>query len=101
MVLSMSTVWTIKVSKKLDSLVENIVKLLGYTSKAEFIREAVREALLRKNTGLLGLHSMDKLCISKGDPKKALEELSSLAVPKEVILRELEEGRKEIEDFIE
>ena len=96
----MSTVWTIKVSRNLDKLVEELVKALGYTGKAEFVREAVREAILRKNIGLLGLHSMDKLSKERGDPFETLKQMLELKVPREIVKEELEKGREEVEKLI-
>lgn len=96
----LSKVWTIKVSRALDKLVEELVRELGYTGKAEFVREAVREAILRKNIGLLGLYSMDKLSDEKGDPFKALKKLLRFKVSKEIVENEIKEGRKEIEKLI-
>lgn len=89
-----------KVDKKIDEMVERIVRELGYTSKAEFIREAVREALLRKNIGLLGLYSMDKLATTKGDPIEALKRLSNLGIRKEIVEEELEKGREDVERLV-
>jgi len=37
--------WNVKVSKALDEAVNNVVKAGRYSSKAEFIRSAVREKL--------------------------------------------------------
>ncbi|MHA1617350.1 MAG: ribbon-helix-helix domain-containing protein [Candidatus Njordarchaeales archaeon] len=95
-----TTVWTIKVDKKMDAIVEKLVRELGYTSKAEFIREAVREAIIRKYIGLLGLFSMDRLQSSKGDPMKALEKLSRLGIDRSIIEKELEMGKKDVEKLI-
>ena len=95
-----SIIWTIKVSKEIDRMVSDIVKLLGYTSKAEFVREAVRDAIIRKYIGLLGLYSMDKLSSIEGDPLKALEELSSLGIEEKIMREEIKIGRREIEKLI-
>ncbi len=84
-----SVVWTIKVNKEMDKLVDELVRKLGYTSKAEFIREAVRDAILRKNIGLLGLFSMDKFQSVKDNPIKALERLANLRVDKKIVEEEL------------
>ncbi|MHA1594096.1 MAG: ribbon-helix-helix domain-containing protein [Candidatus Baldrarchaeia archaeon] len=98
--LTLSVVWTIKVSKDLDRLVSELVKELGYTGKAEFIREAVRDAILRKNIGLLGLYTMDVLSNERGDPFDALKRLLELKVPKEVVEKALREGREELEKLL-
>ncbi len=95
-----SVVWIIKVDKKMDAIVEKLVKELGYTSKAEFVREAVREAIIRKHIGLLGLYSMDKLQSSRGDPIKALEKLSSLGIDKAIVEKELKTGKSDIEKLV-
>ena len=74
----MST-WTLRVNKILDELVEENVQLLGYTSKAELIREAVREFLLKQNMGRLGLLTLERKK-NEGkliDPKEALRHFRS------------------------
>ena len=38
-------VWTVKVDKNLNAAVQEAVSILGFTSKAELSREAVREIL--------------------------------------------------------
>ncbi len=48
-------VWTIKVDKKIDDAVQVVLHQLGYKSKAELTREAIREFLIRRKLfSLLG-----------------------------------------------
>ncbi|MFW9916195.1 MAG: ribbon-helix-helix domain-containing protein [Candidatus Thorarchaeota archaeon] len=50
-----TVVWTIKVDKKIDDTVQHLLKQLGYKSKAELTREAIREFLIRRKLfSLLG-----------------------------------------------
>lgn len=47
--------WTLKVDKKLDQAVQQVLIQLGYKSKAELTREAIREFLIRRKLfSLLG-----------------------------------------------
>ncbi len=47
--------WTLKVDKKLDEAVQQVLIQLGYKSKTEFTREAIREFLIRRKLfSLLG-----------------------------------------------
>lgn len=48
-------VWTIKINKRMDETVQKVLYQLGYKSKAEFTREAIREFLIRRKLfSLLG-----------------------------------------------
>ncbi|MHA2225314.1 MAG: ribbon-helix-helix domain-containing protein [Candidatus Hodarchaeales archaeon] len=48
-------VWTIKINKRMDEAVQKVLYQLGYKSKAEFTREAIREFLIRRKLfSLLG-----------------------------------------------
>nr|MDO8113740.1 hypothetical protein [Candidatus Sigynarchaeota archaeon] len=48
-------VWTIKVDAAFDKAAQRILELYGYKSKAEIVREAVREFLIRRGlANLLG-----------------------------------------------
>jgi len=95
----MSTTWTIRANKTLDKIVEENVRALGYSSKAELIREAVREFILRRNTGRLGLLTLDQQR-EEGktiDPNEALERLATITKDKELVDHILEEERDIIE----
>lgn len=95
----MSTTWTIRADRILDKLVEENVRTLGYSSKAELVREAVREFILNRNAGRLGLltlnHQREKG--KKIDPNEALERLATITKDNELIDRILEEERDIIE----
>ena len=95
----MSTTWTIRADKRLDRLVNENVRLLGYTSKAELVREAVREFVLKKNAGRMGLYTLDKYRKEAEyiDPKEALERLGKLTSDKELVKKILEEERNILE----
>ncbi len=95
----MSTTWTIRADKTLDKLVEENVRVLGYSSKAELIREAVRDFILQRNTGRLGLLTLDQHRESGKtiDPNEALERLATLTKDKKLVERILEEERDIIE----
>jgi hypothetical protein len=48
-------IWTIKINKRMDEAVQKVLYQLGYKSKAEFTREAIREFLIRRKLfSLLG-----------------------------------------------
>jgi hypothetical protein len=46
-------VWTVKVAPSIDKAAQRVLELFGYHSKADVVREAVREFLIRR--GLIGL----------------------------------------------
>jgi Arc/MetJ-type ribon-helix-helix transcriptional regulator len=95
----MSTTWTIRADKTLDQLVDENVRALGYSSKAELIREAVREFILRRNVGRLGLLTLDqhREASKQIDPNEALERLATLTKDKQQVAQILEEERDIIE----
>ncbi|MFQ6127143.1 MAG: ribbon-helix-helix protein, CopG family [Candidatus Heimdallarchaeota archaeon] len=95
----MATTWTIRADKVLDKLVEENVRALGYSSKAELVREAVREFILKRNAGRLGLLTLDRQR-EEGktiDPNEALERLSTITKDKGLVDRILEEERDIVE----
>ncbi|MFX1286805.1 MAG: ribbon-helix-helix domain-containing protein [Promethearchaeota archaeon] len=48
-------IWTIKINKRMDEAAQKVLSQLGYKSKAEFTREAIREFLIRRKLfSLLG-----------------------------------------------
>lgn len=95
----MSITWTIRADKRLDRLVNENVRLLGYSSKAELIREAVREFVLRKNAGRMGLYTLDKYRkeAESIDSKEALERLGKLTSENELVEKILKEERNLLE----
>ena len=83
-------------------MVEENVKQLGYTSKAELIREAVREFLLKQNIGKLGLLTYDRKQ-QEGqaiDPQVALKEFRKLKLDPERIRKIIEEERDLLEKLL-
>ncbi len=88
----------IKDNSVIDRLVEELRKKLGYTSKAEFVREAV----LRKNIGILGLHSMDMFSKREtgGDAVQAVKWLASQGFREADVKEELLKARGEIEKML-
>ena len=93
------TTWTIRADDILDQLVGQNVKSLGYSSKAEFIREAVREFILRRNAGRLGLLSLEqeRNAAKKVDVNDALKRLASLSKDKDFVDNIVKEERDIIE----
>lgn len=90
--------WTIKVSRNLDEAVQKTMELLGYKSKAELTREAIREFLIhRKLYNLIG--GEPEIPIHpKISPEDAAEELKKrlLKIPKEILEQEIKIARDEV-----
>jgi len=95
---SKSVLWTIKVDKAFDNAVQKTLSLLGYKSKAELTREAIREFLIRRKLfSLLG--GEPSLDISpKLPPKDALTEIQKILsdIPTEKIDEEVNAAREEV-----
>jgi hypothetical protein len=93
-----SVLWTIKVDKAFDNAVQKTLSLLGYKSKAELAREAIREFLLRRKLfSLLG--GEPSLPISlKSSPEDALTEIQKILsdIPTEKIEEEVKAAREEV-----
>jgi len=93
------TTWTIRADEILDKLVEENVRALGYTSKAELVREAVREFILKRNMGRLGLRTLNnqKREAEGIDPRQAFNRLSSLTNDKKLVKKVITEEREIVE----
>ncbi len=95
----MAVTWTVKIDETLDTATNLAVKQLGYPSKAELIREAIRDFLLRKGVlGMIGdLHELPML---DETAQESLERLVALAVPESVRKQALDETRAEVEALV-
>jgi hypothetical protein len=94
-------VWTIKVDKGLDMAVQEMVKRLGFTSKAELTREAIREYMIRhKLFSLLGGEPSGPSLKESPSPETALQELSLILqkIPKKELDEDIDAARKEVSD---
>ena len=90
--------WTIKVDKAFDDVVQKTVNVLGYKSKAELAREAIREFLIRhKLYSLLGGEPVMPVS-SKKTPREALERIQEKlgSIPIEIIDAEVGAARDEV-----
>ena len=78
-------VWTIKVNKKMDEAVNKVIMMLGYKSKAELAREAIRDFILRRNLFVLFGKELTIPIKAEKTPEEAIKEITSLltTVPKE------------------
>ncbi|MFX1254331.1 MAG: ribbon-helix-helix domain-containing protein [Promethearchaeota archaeon] len=92
--------WTIKVDKVLDALAEQLVRELGYTSKAELVREAVREKILQIGLTKLNLQTLDRHAASRLGFEESLEILSKLSVADEDLRKIIKSARDEMEDSL-
>ncbi len=90
--------WTIKVDKTFDNTVQKILNLLGYKSKAELIREAIREFVIRRKLYSLLGGEPAVLASPKMPPHEALDQLHELLkdLPEEVIDKEMRTARDEV-----
>ncbi len=97
-----SITWTLKLDKNMDSAIQEAVKKLGYFSKAELAREALREFLLRhKLYNLLGEEPIIPITPSLS-PEDALERMLILFkdIPSKNIKEEVKKARDEVEKEI-
>lgn len=91
--------WTIKIDKKMDQSVQKVLKQLGYKSKAEFTREAIREFLIRRNLYSLLGGDVSIPITFKNDPDQALQSLidNLEKVPKEILREEIKLAREDVQ----
>ena len=92
--------WTIRVNEDLDRLVDSSISELGYTSKAELVREAIREFILKQNVGRLGLRTAGRFRSTSGDPDEALARLATITRDVKAVDEILSEERQAIEDAL-
>ena len=94
-----SLTWTLKLDKDMDSAIQEAVKKLGYFSKAELTREALREFLLRhKLYNLLGEEPLIP-ATNQLAPENAIERI--LFLFKDISLKEIKEEVKKARDEVE
>jgi hypothetical protein len=90
--------WTIKVDKTFDDAVQKTVNILGYKSKAELTREAIREFLIRhKLYSLLGGEPIVPVS-ANNTPKDALKRIQEKlkGIPRDVIDAEVRAARDDV-----
>ncbi len=94
--------WTIKVNENLDQLIERLVRELGYTSKAEFVRDAVRRQVLEVGLTKLGVSSAERHATWKEDPLRSLEQIvkASKKLTEKELKSLVERERQEVEAMI-
>ena len=93
--------WTIKVDQNMDNAVQELISRLGFNSKAEFTREAVREYLIRHRLYfLLGGEPTGPKNQTEHTPEEALHELSNILkkLPKKIIDEEIVAARDDVEN---
>lgn len=91
--------WTVKVDDQLDFLVNEQVRLLGYSSKAEFLREAVRRLILDIKVSSLSEFVPEKTT-SKEEALRALQRMSSLNIPSKELETIVGSERERIEEAL-
>ncbi len=92
-------IWTLKINKKMDEAVQKVLSQLGYKSKAEFTREAIREFLIRRKLySLLGGEVSIPISFEH-TPEDALNALIGQLekLPTDLLKDEVEIARKEVE----
>ena len=92
--------WTIKVDDHLDQLVEQLVRELGYTSKAELVRESIRQRLLEVGLSKVDLHAVDRHATARMSLQEALQELLKLAANHNGIKELVDTARDEVEEVV-
>ena len=92
-------IWTIKIDKKMDKAIQKVLKQLGYKSKAEFTREAIREFLIRRKLFTLLGGDVYIPHSSEIKPENALDVLIMQLeeLPADVLKEEVEKARVEVE----
>ncbi|MFX1512115.1 MAG: hypothetical protein ACFFCQ_05980 [Promethearchaeota archaeon] len=98
------TIWTLKIDRKIDEAVQQVLTQLGYTSKAELAREAIREFLIRRKLfSLLGGEPVVPIS-PRYTPEDALNLLIThlKGIPADVLKQEIQDARSEIaKDLLE
>ena len=92
-------IWTIKINKRMDEAVQKVLHQLGYKSKAEFTREAIREFLIRRKLfSLLGGDVFIQRSFEH-TPEDALNALITQLekISSDVLKEEVETARIEVE----
>lgn len=92
-------IWTIKINKRMDEAVQKVLYQLGYKSKAEFTREAIREFLIRRKLfSLLGGDVYIPISF-ENTPENALNALIMQLekLPSDVLKEEVDAARIEVE----
>ena len=90
--------WTIKIDRKMDEAVQKVLRQLGYKSKAELTREAIREFLIRRKLfSLLGGEVLVPVS-REHTPEQALTLLMTHLekIPLEILDREIQTARSEV-----
>lgn len=89
---------TVKVDKSLDEAIQKTMSILGYNSKAEVTREALREFVIRRK--LYSLFGGELVSQDTGDmtPQEALEQIQAMlrGIPKARIDEEIAAARDDV-----
>jgi len=90
--------WTIKVDKRMDNAVQTVLKQLGYKSKAELTREAIREFLIRRKLFSLLGGELSVPVSMEHTPENALNLLITYLakIPSDVLDQEIKKARTEV-----
>ena len=92
--------WTIKIDENIDKMALQLLHELGYTSKAELIRELLREKILDLNLIKHNINFIDRHINAKMDLEEALSELRKLVLSPEKVAEVVNQSRSEIEEVI-
>lgn len=95
----MTTTWTLKAPDKLDTLVREATRELGYTSKGELIRDAVRDFLLERNI-FRQLGNLNDIKGALESPMESLSKLRKRDLSNEELAEVLTEGREHLEELL-
>ena len=95
-------IWTLKVSKRMDDAVQEMMDQLGYKSKAELAREAIRDFMLRRNMYFLLGGEIQPPSKSEITPENALSNLHKILakIPKQTIAEEVQKAREDVERLL-
>lgn len=92
--------WTIKIDERLDRLVEQLIDELGYTSKAEFVRESIRQQILEVGLSKLDIQVPDRHATSNLKIPDAFQHLLELSINDKDLKELISKARDELEQVL-
>ena len=92
--------WTLKIDEELDKKTAVLLKELGYTSKAELIRELLRQKLIELQLINYDIDSVDRHINAKMELEDALAELKKLSLETKTVEEIVKKSRDEMEGIL-
>ena len=92
--------WTLKIDEELDKKTALLLKELGYTSKAELIRELLRQKLIDLQLINYDIDSVDRHINAKMELEDSLAELKKLSLESKTVDEIVKKSRDEMEGIL-